>query len=856
MLQRIIQAVEQGATVVAASQRLARVLTASYTSQQRLQGRSVWKSPGILPWGGLLTRLWLEALLSSSGNLPLLLNPTQEMAVWEDIVRNSPEGRDLLQIPQTAGKAMEAWELIHAYRLPTRSGQFTASEDCAAFFTWAKEFERRRDANLWLEAARLPNLIAELLVQKKLAVTQPVYLAGFDEFTPQQRAFFEAIGETRQLPCESFEAAPVCMAMEGTFEELQQAAAWARERLERNPEAQIGVVVPNLARLRSTVERIFSSVFHPSLGAGPDRKSFHMSMGAPLSDAPMIRAAMLIVELGVGDVPLSRMGMLLRGPFLGGAEGERSQRALLDARLRKRGPFRPSLKTVRDLSEACPVLVALLRAIENVLETTPQVQMPGDWSRAFSLLLKSAGWPGDRTLTSHEYQTVRAWNDLLSRFATLDSVTGRMSIGAAFEKLKQIAQSTLFQAEDEGAPVQVMGLFESSGLRFDHLWVTGLHDEALPGPARPNPFLPLELQRANGLPHSSPARELEFAKSLMRRLAESAPELVFSYPIQEGDQRLGPSPFLSVASRVASLFTRIATWVDAMKSTAVLEELADSAAPPVAAGTTHQGGTWLLRDMAACHFRAWAQNRAGARPLEEPEAGLSSRDSGTAVHKALELIWKELQTQRALCSLTAEQTAELVSHSVRKALSEMTGLGRAVEQRRLEKQLADWLEIEKRRLPFTVIETEGKHEINVGALRLKTRVDRLDQLENGRHIILDYKTGEVKSDCWSGDRPDEPQLLVYAANQGMSIGGAAFAQIRAGKIGFHGITADVHVLPGMRSFAAKGIAFDDQVGEWQRILDRLAANFCAGSAEVNPKRHACDYCGFTALCRVQDVRSD
>jgi len=99
--------------------------------------------------------------------------------------------------------------------------------------------------------------------------------------------------------------------------------------------------------------------------------------------------------------------------------------------------------------------------------------------------------------------------------------------------------------EDEGAPVQVMGMLEAAGLRFDHLWIMGLHDEALPAPANPNPFLPTSLQRQHKLPHSSAERELEFANKLAERLLASAPDVVLSYPEREGDRTLSPSPLVA-----------------------------------------------------------------------------------------------------------------------------------------------------------------------------------------------------------------------------------------------------------------------------------------------------------------------
>lgn len=92
--------------------------------------------------------------------------------------------------------------------------------------------------------------------------------------------------------------------------------------------------------------------------------------------------------------------------------------------------------------------------------------------------------------------------------------------------------------------MQVMGALEASGLRFDHLWVAGFHDEARPGPPKPNPFLPVRLQREGGLPRCSAERELEFAALITRRLLASAPDVVVSYPLLVEDHEVSPSPLI------------------------------------------------------------------------------------------------------------------------------------------------------------------------------------------------------------------------------------------------------------------------------------------------------------------------
>jgi hypothetical protein len=51
-------------------------------------------------------------------------------------------------------------------------------------------------------------------------------------------------------------------------------------------------------------------------------------------------------------------------------------------------------------------------------------------------------------------------------------------------------------------------------------------------------------------------------------------------------------------------------------------------------------------------------------------------------------------------------------------------------------------------------------------------------------------------------------------------------------------------------------SFGEQIEEWRRVLERLADNFRAGFAEVDPKQGACDLCGLRALCRIREFEND
>ena len=845
------RAIESGATVITASRRLARVLTQQFHARQREQGRSVWNTPDILPLDAFLRRSWSNHVWRGEP-CGTLLDPLQEQVVWEQVIRESPAGDSLLRLPETAQHAMDAWQLMQAYRLPL-DGRFEASDDWAAFAAWSRAFRKRCSASNWLEAARLPDVVAGLSNPAQLL------LAGFDELTPQQSDLFGALGAKADGESSGYPSEPERWILRDSTEEARAAAAWARRLLEQNPSAQIGIIVPNLTSVRAKVERIFRESLDPGSTFDDHERSFHVSLGPALDRYPVIRAGLLMLEFASGSLTLPRAGMLLRSPFLGGAGTEFTKRAQLDAKLRRDGLWDITPVLLRDRAEKCPQLERLLRKFEKRRRQLVQEQFPSQWSREFSELLGVLGWPGDRTLSSREYQVMGKWHDLLASLASLDAVLPPISLTRALSRLEELATALSFQVENEGAPIQIMGLLEASGLRFDHLWIMGLHDEALPAAANPNPFLPISLQRDHQLPHSSAERELEFALKLVQRLLASARNIVLSYPGTEADRALGPSPVVAGGRWLVAGESVLQTeWVRKMRSSVEIQELHDETAPPVVAESMQPGGASLFKDMAACPFRAFAKHRLGARPLEGTDLGVSKKDQGNAAHKTMALLWGELGSLTKLMELTAGEISELISRCVASAIQQLgSGIGHGLERRRLERLLPQWLDIERARDWFTVQATEQDRLVTLGGLQVRTRADRIDQLANGREIILDYKTGIVKSTGWDGDRPDEPQLPLYCASSDEPIAGAAFAVIRTGELLFRGGTEDGVSLPALKVMRSETPrSFGEQIEEWRRVLERLADNFRAGFAEVDPKQGACDLCGLRALCRIREFEND
>ncbi len=873
-------AARTGATVLTANQRLSRTLRALYDNAQAASATGVWPALDALPLSVWLRSRWMEAVACGAIEPCLLLASHQAEAVWRRIIQDSHEGGQLLDLRAAARLAFEAWGLAHAYRLPWEPALYQPHDDWAAFFKWAQRFRCECDSNGWMDETRIADVVADAVARAALPSPARVLLAGFDEFTPQQQALLDALAgagcEYSALPVATAATEMVRASAANMEAELRAAACRARELLITAPGLRIGVVVPALSSLRGRVERIFTEVLHPERMNTPvtdPPRAFHISAGRPLASYPVIAAALDAIELGRTLLSLEDASRLLRSPFLAGADAERSSRSLLDARVRR---FRTAdvtaeavqrLARQRDTAWFSPEFAALVDRCRSTRRQWPAVQAPSAWAQSFQALLAAAGWPGDRPLDSAEFQTVERWNELLKTVASMDAAAGAWREDEAAARLGELAEDTQFQPEDENAPVQVMGALEAAGARFDYLWITGLDDRAWPAPPHPHPFLPLGLQRERGLPHSSAEREMTFARQTIARLKASAPRIVVSYPRRDGDCDLRPSALIADIRALDQNpeHERGDAWSTWMSQRARCEQTADFAGPPLLDAIA-PGGVSILKKQAECPFRAFAEMRLAARPLDSGDLGISAADRGTAVHKALQIFWAEVESHERLIAMSADQLQETVARATRRALdsdSDRTSNFRRrfleIEQDRLERLLLEWLAIERVRSPFTVVSREAERLVETGGLTLKARIDRVDRLNDGREIVIDYKTNAPSVSAWSDARPDEPQVPLYATSHIAPLAAVAFGQLTPGEVRFKGYADGADVLPGVKAFAKtpEGALYDslaDRIAAWRPVLERLARDFREGRAEIDPKSamKTCELCHAGALCRIRE----
>lgn len=878
------EALKTGATLVTAGHRLARVLLADFNARMAASGQSAWPGADILPWQAWLERLWQE-LGETGATDRILLTPSQELALWERIIEEWDAHDTLLAAASAARTAQEAWQLTHAWRLPPET-QPEASEDTRVFAAWAARYRQECERHGWLDGARLPDELVSAIRAGNIPLPSRLELAGFDEQTPQQQQLLEALIAAGCAVTLSASGTATGNAVRVTFNiEAEEAAAmaqWVGNRLAANPAAHIGVVVPELTARRAVIVRALEDRLVPSVtlpGEAGRERPFNLSLGLPLADHPLVHAALAILRLGAqvqrdDRLDLLDVGALLRTPFLGAAQSESGARARLDARLREsREPYvrlAYLIQSARALP--CPELAARLQTWRTALDAMPRKQSPGRWAAVFAGLVRALGWPGERGLSSSEFQALEAWREQLGALSALDAVVPAIHYETALHHLEGAARNRLFQPQSAETAVQVLGVLEASGLSFDHLWIMGLHDEVWPPAPSPNPLLPIRRQRELKLPRSSPERELEVARRVTARLLAAGTETVVSCSLREADRVRHASPLIADLPEVVfaeGLIDVAPPYRERIHASAALEVIDDWQGPALAAGHV-AGGTAVIADQSACPFRAYARHRLAADEPVHPESGLGPADRGSLVHGALETLWAELGSQAGLLALDESACREAVTRAADTALARLQRRRpftlaprfRALEQERLEALLHEWLALERQRAPFTVAGVEACRALRVGVLELAARVDRVDVLENNERLVIDYKTGNPKIVYWFDPRPQEPQLPLYALYglaDGRSAGAVAYARVKRGSCAWLGLARAAGAPTGVTvladsDYAQEYASWTALEQSWRATLERLAGEFQQGTAAADPRNDdVCRGCEQKPFCRIHEL---
>ena len=831
---QLLELLSQGATVITPNNRLSAALLRDYF--QYSAHRTVIK-PRCLPYRNFIINVFEHMQRNSSTNSPTyLLNDAQCQHLWRMII----QADDTITYNEGLLHAvMNAWKQCQLWQINPQDPAFSYTTQTQIFQLWWQNLEQKLTQ---LNAISEHQLIPYLLKSPHKLSDTPIIWACFDEFTPQQHSLQSQLNEQGSTQycydLSSPEAPAQLFAAENNKEEYQQLRLWLQLKLQQG-EDTIAVVVPDLQQEWPSLQRILSDHFAPEL--------FNCTLGKALNEFPIVSHALSWLNLEHSSCTNEQATLILQSPYIGYAQIEFLQRSqyLQDSTLLKQQQC--SLNSLsKQLSSSAPKLAELLKDIKAY----PHSASPHEWVSLFQGRLNEIGFPGDYGLNSEQYQCHARFSTLLDEFRQLTLISPQLKRQEALDVLSQLAKNTVFQTQKNHAPIQVSGLLEASGCEFDSLWVMGLSDQCLPAKTQRSAFIPAQLQIDLSMPHSNASRELHFAQKTLQRLRRGCTNsLVFSYPQLQGD-----SPNLPCALVTAvPAYTRITPASAALKKSELLA-MEEGYKITILSEEQPSGGTALLGNQAKCPFKAFAEHRLFAKALPQTTEGIDNKERGTIVHKIMELLWVELKSQHQLMSYSDTTLDPLINKAIEQALSalkeehKLSPVVHDVEHTRLKRLILSCLAWEKQRPSFEVVALEQSYTINLSGLDIKLRVDRLDQVDDKKWVI-DYKSSIPANKPWNEDRPQEPQLLLYALlNE--EINALLFLQIKTGSILCSGLSEQKSDLKGVGTLK-KEEDWDSTRNKWQQQLNDLAQEILNGHCPPKPINSAlCIYCDFKNLCRI------
>ena len=833
---------KQRSTMVVANSLAARQWELYLSAAELREQREAWDSPAVSTYANWLESLWLE-----SDGAPMVLTPAQSQALWRRVIAESSQGAQLIGQARVASWAAAAWELLHRWRIDPEAERAGGTElDYEALLGWCRRFRTVLRDQGWIDRAELEGQLAV----RPLGTSGRIVAADLEDPYPARTALFEHLSGAG-LTIEPCSAPPVigryqALRLADSTAELRAAVGWAERRLEQAGHARVAIVAAGLAGRQAEVERLLAARFGGG-GVGPA-----WSSGRSLVTDPSIGAALTGLALLDPTTPYATFGRWLRSSFFAARSGEASMRAMLDAtlrsELRSQLPFFTAYHhcgLAATLRQQAPQTAAGLAAGHAEIAATGRAT-PGRWAQLFTRFLAHLDWQPPLAAA-----TQLGWQGGLDELARLTAVLGELPIGAALRELERILERPSPAALPTRG-LHVLGHIDDVGPGYDAVWATGFTDSFWPEAPQGNPLLPRPLQRLHGMPRSSPQAAHEAATRSLDRLVGRVPELVVSWPARVYDYDAEPSPAIRAWPLLAESELGPAATKGLQQGRAGRETIADPA--PTLLEIKLPGGAGMLGRQARCPLRAFCQDRLRARMLEPLGFGVPARLRGVAAHRAAELLFAGLPSQEDLPGLGAAALEE----SVRRALAGAFGQTRAplaalfeLEEERLRRLLRALLTREMARAPFRVLAVEQRRSAELGRFTLELRLDRLDQLADGRVAVIDYKTGDnATSAGWFAPRLRDAQVPLYATQSPDPVGAVVVARLTPATTTYLGLWQDA-AFPGRPTRTATA-EWGEQLESWRKQLGGLAAEFASGDTRVFQDDYADAAAAYAPLTRIYE----
>jgi len=887
--------------VVVPTRSLANHLTERLSKHYLANQITVWESPNILLWADYLKILWQlnQDQLALDFGVHSLISSQQALILWTQVIESSrrkERALTLLNVQQTSKAVQRSWRLMNDWQVNPEKISQDHVADTQQFIGWIDSYQQLLRKRGFIDE---PTLIKRLAgMQYELPFNSLIWYC-YDLLTASQRCLNEsAIDRGVEISNQALEKHNESEAYYFTYasfrDELVATFQDAWQSLEDNADSAINIVIPDLQHRQAQVREIAREVFYPSLTplqAQQQNSVYRFSLGEPLQDWPAIEVALLLINLLKNRTKRTEFSFILRNRFLRLAVKNSQECLSFDTWLKRRRLSVISTDQIAELYREClqdqaetsgigehgskllPALDLLVEFLANLNQSLANARADSgfaglsfsNWSSQFDNWLSAWGWSASvagEEMNSVQFQLRERWLALLQEYALLDAVQGQAGVSRALEVLQQMVSESIFQPQAADSPILISGVYEAIGQQADICYLTGMHQN-YPTPSNPDAFIPNRLLIDTGYPDANAISSLEQSKKVITSLLAPAAKVIVSYA-RENQQNREIENSSSSIFRTLDFIEKAPLSVD--KQGAELESYEDIQGPSWPTSKVVKGGSSIFKNQSNCAFKAFVTHRLKFSQDDETEFGLDALDRGNVMHHLLDWLWGEIQTQQNLLNLNESAQTDLINRGIDIVTAQFEEHLNSdkfellkLEAPRLQQIALDWLAVEvKRPSGFTVLEREEMREGEVGGIGFRYKIDRLDILDDGRTVVIDYKTGNVAKKDWLGERIKDPQLPLYTValnkEKRKDVSGIAFAQVKRMDQKYEYLS-EADIFKAQPSYATKTEdSWKESSAQWPGILENLAKDFLAGQASVNPiDSNVCNYCELSSVCRISQL---
>ena len=775
-----------------------------------------------------------------------ILQPIEQSFIWQECILKQNVSYTI-PLDRASEILMKCWKLIHHWEIPGKILSNSTDTNTQWFYQCAQKFiQYCEEKNLIDETRLLESVVKKIFPIKKNFSTVMIY--GFLYLTPLEKKLFTQLNASNYIPRQFTASSPESQLQVflDPYEELTVALDWAIAERNHDPEASVCLVVPELEPYYNFISSYLS--------ARLEEKNWHIYHARPAKNFGLIATALMIIELSLEKkININKLISLLRSPYF-----EKNKNLLIRARYVKKlrdlqlsDVYWSAILSIASKHASKDLYQALLILTENF---SSQRKNLSEWTKHWQSLWEKLNVLLSSDLNEKEIFLEEKFFVLIKEFSELLSWEKKWTQIEAFQLFREYCETSKWQMPSPASNniINIISPFDAFNQKWDAVWCVQTLQNIFPIKFQINPLIDKKIQSQYHVTEvSSTAKEI-IILNYYDRLISFSEKIIFSYTKKLNEQLNTPAIFcnklvaLDYKNKALELLPKIPIKPKKLELDPWKKE-------------KFPGGSNTLKTQQACPMQAFARYRLKLDPLLKADLGFTAIERGQMIHRALQFIWEQLEDQKKLLILNHETRDVLLSAAIKQAF-EIINFDRknalpksllALEKEYLKKLLNRWLEYESERPAFKIFALEHAEKIYFAEREWNLRIDRIDELVDGRLLLIDYKTGRAA--ITKDQLFKEAQLPLYTITQRNKIDAIALAKINLNQMQMCGLTKDPLELGALGSLTVVS-SWQNLKEEWEKELLKLADDFIIGSAALNPiDKNTCSQCGRESFCRIFEV---